>query len=116
MPVMSVVDLVAVERRDERLVQELDRLVRDPVGLLLVALDRAAARLRAATDRRSSALQLDRRQRRELGVLVEEIEELSFPRQQAHGGVIRCGVGALSHASVASRRRHCDRRSALDAA
>ena len=41
----QLVDLVAVERRDERLVQELDRLVRDPVGLLLVALDRAAPRV-----------------------------------------------------------------------
>jgi len=77
------VDLVAVERRDEGLVQQLHRLVRDLVRLLLAALDGAAARLelRQVGEQR---LELERRRRRQRGVLVEEVEELRFPREQAH--------------------------------
>ena len=87
MPGDELVDLVAVERRDERLVQKLHRLVGDPVGFLLVALDRAAARLELAQVR-EQRLQLDRGARRELGMGVEQVEEPSFPRQETHGRVV----------------------------
>ncbi len=55
--------------------------------------------------------QLDRGQRRELGVLVEEVEELSFPRQQAHGR-IDSRSGGIRIIAFRHRRIRCK----LDAA
>jgi hypothetical protein len=78
------VDLVAVERRDERLVQELDGLVRDLVRQLLALLDGAAAPLELRQVGQE-LLELERRGRRQRGVLVEEVEELRFPREQLIG-------------------------------
>src|ERR1700682_6447874 len=78
----QLVNLVAIEGGDERLVQQRDRLVRDVVGLLFVALDVPAPQLEVA-DVLEQRLELGGGEDRKVGMLVEEIEELSFTAQKA---------------------------------
>jgi len=83
----QLVNLVAIERRDDRLVQQRYRLMRDVVGLLLVALDIPPPQLELA-DIVEQRFELRGGEHRQVGVLVEEIEELSFAAQKAgHRGL-----------------------------
>ena len=86
-------DLVAVERGDERLVEELHRVMCDLVGLFFMPLDIPAPRLEAAQVVKQ-CLQLRRREHRVARMLIEIIEEPALPRQQPH------------HPKSLSKRRH----------
>ena len=74
-------DVVAVERRDERLVQGLDAGVRDDVGLVLDLLDAGGQRadVLAALHQPLHLLRALDRQR---GVALEEAEEVVFAGKQ----------------------------------
>src|SRR3989442_8140925 len=79
----QLMDLVAVERRDERLMEELHRVMRDLVGLFFMPLDVPAPRLEAAQIAKQ-CLELHGREHRAARVLIEIIEEPALPRQQTH--------------------------------
>ena len=79
----ELVDLVAIERGDERLMQKLHGVVRDLIGLFFMPLDIPAPRLEAAQVVKQ-CLQLRRREHRVARMLIEIIEEPALPRQQTH--------------------------------
>src|SRR4029453_9174632 len=71
--------------------------MRDPIRRLFVALDGTAPDLELS-DVCEERLQFDGSPRSQIGVLIEEIEEFPFPRQQAHDVVFsRFDARALSH-------------------
>src|SRR5258707_675931 len=78
----QLVDLVAVERRDEGLVQQRDRLVGDLVGGALGVVDALRVRLELA-EGADHAGELARALDDALGVGVEQVEELALAGHQA---------------------------------
>ena len=94
----QLVDAVAVQRRDEGLVQQLDRIVGDAVRVLLLAVDRldavlAGFQVRVVGHQRGQAAAAGGHMR---GVLVEELEEPALAGHQTseHGGMCRETVEA----------------------
>jgi len=98
----ELVNVLSVQRRDEGLMQKLDRVVRDDVGLALDGLDVVGADLEFANIVQHRA-QLDRALQDQSGVLGEVGEEPAFVRHQAseHGAPLEW--------AAESGRAHCSR-------
>ena len=75
------VDVLAVDRRDERLVEALDDVVRDPVALVLAV---HQSRPSSPWSGHASSMSSSRRGRADdvRAGLLEEVEELSLPRRE----------------------------------
>jgi hypothetical protein len=81
-PARQLVDVLAVDRRDERLVHPLDHVVREAVALVLDVLDL----LRLPGDLREALHELEQPERAlvdVLGRLLEEVEEDLFLGKQS---------------------------------
>ena len=78
-------DVLPVERRDERPVQPVHHLVRDLVRLVLEPLDRLDVRRAGIGRGREQFAQVLGGFLVPGGDLDEQVEELFFSRQQAHG-------------------------------
>ena len=81
----ELVDVLAIERRDECAVESVHHLVRDLVGLVLESLDRLDVGDAALGGRVEQVVQMLRRDRVARGDRDEQVEELFFPGQEAHG-------------------------------
>src|SRR5437899_2791286 len=77
----ELMDVLPVERRDERAVQPVHDLVRDLVGLVLEPLERLDVRRAALRRRREPLAEVVRRFLVAIGDLDEQVEEFLFPRQ-----------------------------------
>ncbi len=80
----QLVDVLAIERRDEGAIEPVHHFVRDLVGLVLQSLDRLDVGDAAVRRRVEQLAQMLRRDRVALGDRNEQVEELFFPGQKAH--------------------------------
>jgi len=99
----ELVNLLTIQRGDEALVEQLNRLVGDSVGLALDRLDVMGADLELA-DVVQHRAQLDRALQDQRGVLGEIVEEPAFVRHQ-RANMEPLGVGPRSGRANCSRVR-----------
>jgi len=85
----ELVDIFAIERCDEGAVQPVHHFVGDLVGLVLEPFDRFDVTDAALGRRREQVAQVLRRLLVPRSHRDEQVEELFFPGQQAHGRVSR---------------------------
>src|SRR6059036_486470 len=98
-------DVLAIERRDEGAIEPVHYLMRDLVGLVLQSLDRLDVGDAALGGRVEQLAQMLRRDRAARGDRYEQVEELFFPGQEAHGRPHVIG-GTESENIAAPRRSH----------
>src|SRR5438876_701173 len=89
----ELMDVLPVERRDEGAVQPVHHLVGDLVGLVLEPLDRLDVGDATLGGRGEEVAQMLGRLFGPRGHRDEQVEELFFPGQQAHGSVSRVKGG-----------------------
>ncbi len=97
-------DVLTVERRDERAVEPIHHFVGDLVGLVLEPLDGFHLGSTALGRRGEQLLEMLRRFLVTRGDGNEQVEELFFPGQQAHGRLLaECGESVAGQDSGARR-------------